>query len=59
MGTKRSGGQWRPRWENLADPDLLRMRFSALGLRPEQSSIWPDVERLYAEPPDADVIACP
>jgi hypothetical protein len=51
MGTKRSiaDGPGRPRWENLADDELLQMRFSALRLRLEDSANRPEVERTHAE----------
>jgi hypothetical protein len=50
MGTKRrTAAGSGPRWENLGDQQLLDLRFSALRLRPEDSGIWPEVERLYGE----------
>ncbi len=37
------------RWENLADDELLGLRFRELHLRLEGSVAWPEVLRLYAE----------
>lgn len=37
------------RWEHLDEESLLRLRFRDLRLAIENTLVWPDVERLYAE----------
>ena len=36
-------------WEDFDDAALLKLRFRDLRLRIENSLVWPDIERLYAE----------